>query len=108
FDIGSEPGEAVGGALLAVERTLHGVVRDADPPANRGGCVPQHRLCRQNGLAREHPHLPRRPASIRPGPPGGLLPRPEVGWPGTNGAVRATSERHCPSTHYVTRNLRLH
>src|SRR5262249_9302872 len=38
FDIGREPGEAMGGALLAIERTLHGEVLNADPPANRGGC----------------------------------------------------------------------
>ena len=51
--IGREPGEAVGGALLAVEQAVDRVGIDPDPRAHGGGRVVEDRVRGQGRLARQ-------------------------------------------------------
>ncbi len=53
FDIGREPGEAVGGALLAVEQPLDGMGLDPDPAAHGSDGVAQDRFRGEVRLAGE-------------------------------------------------------
>ena len=54
LDIGREPGEAMGGALLAIEQALDRMALDRDPRAHGRDRVAQHRLGGEHRLARQH------------------------------------------------------
>ena len=92
FNIGREPGQAVGGALLAFEQALHGMDDQADALAHGGRRIPEQRFNRKRGLAGQDNQLEPGAAPISLGQ---HRPSPSASIPGRPSTPRTTRPKRC-------------